>query len=77
MLLVPATSTPGGTLNGKKVVSLALSIATDASVFVVIVPFGMFERATSVPLMYTTAPSSRRMRRPSAEIDAGLATEKF
>ena len=51
MVLVPATSTPGATLKGKKVVSLALSIATDASVFVVMVPFGMFGRATSVPLM--------------------------
>ena len=46
----------------------------EANVADVIVPVGMFERATSVPLMYTTAPSSRTRCIRSDCTDAALAT---
>jgi hypothetical protein len=58
-VFVPFTNAEVGMVKLKNWFSAAPSTLVDANVVFVIVPAGMFERTTSVPFRYTTAPSSR------------------
>ncbi len=61
LAFVPANS-DADTGNVNHAVSFDPSTVEEASVVELTVPPGMFDRATSVPFTYTTAPSSRRTR---------------